>query len=131
MTTMRLTVIGTGYVGLVSGACFAKLGHHVTCVDIDHAKVEIINSGQSPIYEPGLEDILRTYANNLKATMDAETAIRNSDITFICVGTPSQKNGSIDLKYVQDTAAQIGKEVAAVSRKELEREDIPLNVPWE
>jgi UDPglucose 6-dehydrogenase len=106
---MKLTVIGTGYVGLVTGACFAKLGHTVTCVDIDHTKIDIINSGQSPIYEPGLDTILQTYAHNLKATTDADTAIRHSDITFICVGTPSNKDGSIDLSYVYNTIIQIGR----------------------
>jgi len=106
---MKLTVIGTGYVGLVTAACFAKLGHTVTCVDIDQAKVESINSGQSPIYEPGLEDILRASTDQLHATMDAKAAIRASDITFICVGTPSKKDGAIDLVYVRNTAAQIGK----------------------
>jgi UDPglucose 6-dehydrogenase len=106
---MKLTVIGTGYVGLVTGACFAKLGHTVTCVDVDTTKVELINNGQTPIYEPGLEDLLQTYAHNLHATTDATTAIYQSDITFICVGTPSHKDGSIDLTYIQNSAAQIGK----------------------
>ncbi len=106
---MRLTVIGTGYVGLVTAACFAKLGHSVTCVDVDAAKVETINSGQSPIYEPGLEDLLQIYAHNLHATTDAATAVQHSDITFICVGTPSSPDGSIDLTSIQNTAAQIGK----------------------
>jgi UDPglucose 6-dehydrogenase len=106
---MRITVIGTGYVGLVTGACFAKLGNHVTCVDIDKTKVELINTGKSPIYEPGLDTILQTYAHNLTATTDTENAIRNSDATFICVGTPSNKDGSIDLSAVHNTAIQIGR----------------------
>lgn len=106
---MRLTVIGTGYVGLVTGACFAKLGHTVTCVDIDKLKVNMINTRESPIYEPGLEDLLKNYATNLTATTDATTAIKNSDATFICVGTPSNKDGSIDLTYVHNTAIEVGR----------------------
>ena len=106
---MRITVIGTGYVGLVTAACFAKLGHTITCVDIDTTKVDLINNGQSPIYEPGLEDILQNYAHNLHATTDATTAINQSDLTFICVGTPSNQDGSINLTYIENTATQIGK----------------------
>ncbi len=114
---MELTIIGTGYVGLVTGACFAKLGHTVTCVDVDQAKVDAINSGRSPIYEPGLEEILRTYHSTLQATMDADAAISTGDITFICVGTPSKKNGAIDLSYVQRTATQIGTVLRTLPRR--------------
>jgi UDPglucose 6-dehydrogenase len=106
---MKITVIGTGYVGLVTGACFAKLGHNVTCVDIDKEKVSKINDGISPIYEEGLEGILAAYKDQIRATTDHRSAIMNSDITFICVGTPSRKDGSIDLSSVKETAIQIAK----------------------
>lgn len=104
---MNISVIGAGYVGLVTGACFAKLGHTVTCVDIDEQKVQQINSGSSPIYEEGLDVLLTIYKKNITATTKYDTAIMKSDITFICVGTPSRKDGSIDLTYVQEAATQV------------------------
>jgi UDPglucose 6-dehydrogenase len=104
---MRLSIIGTGYVGLVTGACFAKLGHSVICVDIDPDKVQKINKSISPIYEQGLDNLLATYKNNITATNDTNSAIMNTDITFLCVGTPSLKNGSIDLSYLKEATKQI------------------------
>jgi UDPglucose 6-dehydrogenase len=104
---MRLSIIGTGYVGLVTGACFAKLGHSVICVDIDPDKVQKINKSISPIYEQGLTSLLATYKNNITATNDTNSAIVNTDITFLCVGTPSMKNGSIDLSYLKEATKQI------------------------
>ncbi|HWR64237.1 MAG TPA: UDP-glucose/GDP-mannose dehydrogenase family protein [Candidatus Thermoplasmatota archaeon] len=104
---MRLSIIGTGYVGLVTGACFAKLGHNVICVDIDPDKVQKINKSISPIYEQGLTSLLETYKNNITATNDINSAIMNTDITFLCVGTPSMKNGSIDLSYLKEATKQI------------------------
>jgi UDPglucose 6-dehydrogenase len=104
---MNLTVVGTGYVGLVTGACFAKLGHSVICVDIDQEKVKKINNGVSPIYEEGLDGILLTYKDRITATTDCRSALMNSDITFICVGTPSLKNGTIDLVSIKEAVIQI------------------------
>ncbi len=104
---MRLSIIGTGYVGLVTGACFAKLGHSVICVDIDPDKVQKINKSISPIYEQGLTSLLATYKNNITATNDTNSAIMNTDLTFLCVGTPSMKNGSIDLSYLKEATKQI------------------------
>jgi UDPglucose 6-dehydrogenase len=106
---MNISIIGTGYVGLVTGACFAQLGHHVTCVDIDEQKVKQINQGKSPIYEEGLDEILTEYKKNITATTDYESAILNTEMTFICVGTPSKKDGSTDLTYVMEVTTQIGK----------------------
>jgi UDPglucose 6-dehydrogenase len=106
---MNITVIGTGYVGLVTGACFAKLGHSVTCVDIDEEKVKKINSGIPPIYEEGLEEILRKNKDRIRATTDHRSAMNESDVTFICVGTPSRNDGSIDLSYIKETTIQIAK----------------------
>jgi UDPglucose 6-dehydrogenase len=104
---MNLSVIGTGYVGLVTGACFAKLGHHVTCVDIDQEKIRKINNGISPIFEEGLDDLLLTYKDKIAATADYSSALQKSDITFLCVGTPSLKNGNIDLTFIKESTKQI------------------------
>ena len=108
---MNISIVGTGYVGLVSGACFAKLGHKVICVDIDKEKIEKINNGISPIFEKGLEEILQKYSDNINATTSYKNAIQNSEITFICVGTPSKENGDIDLKYVDQAIKEIGLEL--------------------
>jgi UDPglucose 6-dehydrogenase/GDP-mannose 6-dehydrogenase len=104
----RISVIGTGYVGLVSGACFAEVGHECTCVDIDAAKVERINRGEPPIHEKGLESILKRHiGKRLRATTDLRSAVHESEITFIAVGTPFDGQ-RIDLKYVREAARQIG-----------------------
>ena len=108
---MKITVVGTGYVGLVSGTCFAETGVDVVCVDIDKRKIDMLNNGQIPIYEPGLEDIYKknvekgrlTFSNNL-----AES-IKDADVAFIAVGTPPDEDGSADLKYVLGVAREIGK----------------------
>jgi UDPglucose 6-dehydrogenase len=113
---MKISVIGSGYVGSVTAACFAEVGHEVVCVDIDKKKMEQINSGIPPIYEEGLGELLRKYAGKrLIATNDYESAIRETDISFICVGTPSAEDGSIDLSIVRAAAASIG---AALAKKE-------------
>ena len=109
---MKLCMIGTGYVGLVSGVCFSDLGNTVYCVDKDQNKIELLNEGTVPIYEPGLEEILkRNYkAKRLIFTTDLKKAVSNSDIIFICVGTPTRKNSnSADLKYVFAVANQLKK----------------------
>lgn len=104
----RISVIGTGYVGLVSGACFAEIGHDCVCVDIDAAKVERINAGEAPIHEKGLEPILRRHiGKRLRATTDLRSAVHESEITFIAVGTPFDGQ-RIDLKFVREAARQIG-----------------------
>lgn len=99
---MNITVIGTGYVGLVTGACLASSGNNVICVDIDENKVEGLLSGVVPFYEPGLEEIVKTNLSEgrLNFTTDVQTAIENSYIIFIAVGTPQYKNGAADLNYV-------------------------------
>ena len=109
---MKLCMIGTGYVGLVSGVCFSDLGNTVYCVDKDKKKIDLLNNGIIPIYEPGLEEILkRNYkANRLIFTTDFKKAVSNSDVIFICVGTPTKKNSnSANLKYVFDVAHQLKK----------------------
>ncbi len=112
---MKLCMIGTGYVGLVSGVCFSDLGNTVYCVDKDKKKIDSLNNGIIPIYEPGLEEILkRNYkANRLIFTTDFKKAVSNSDIIFICVGTPTKRNSnSANLKYVFDVAHQLKKVIS-------------------
>ena len=108
---MNISIIGTGYVGLVTGVCFAKLGNNIICVDVDEKKIEMINKGVPPIYEEGLEQLLVENKNRIHATKDYEHAIQNTDVTFICVGTPSKEDGSIDLKFVKKAAEEIGKQL--------------------
>jgi len=108
---MKLAVIGAGYVGLVSAACFAEMGNEVACVDVDPAKVEALNQGRIPIYEPGLEDyvVRNSQENRLLFTTDLTAAIQQSLIIFIAVGTPQDTDGSADLSMVLDVAREIGR----------------------
>ncbi|RLG23215.1 UDP-glucose 6-dehydrogenase [Methanosarcinales archaeon] len=107
---MNVSIIGTGYVGTVTGACLAELGHDVICVDIDQQKVDWINAGIAPIHEPGLSELLKKHAEiRLRATTDYNDAIPNSDLTFICVGTPSGEDGRIDLSIVRSASKSIGE----------------------
>ena len=109
---MKICMIGTGYVGLVSGACFSDLGNTVYCVDNDKKKIKLLNSGNIPIYEPGLEEIVKRNYNKKRLifTDDLKTAIKNSKIIFICVGTPTQKKSNkADLKYVFQVTKQLKK----------------------
>ena len=109
---MKISIVGTGYVGLVSGACLAEKGHEVTCIDIDRAKVDMINSGRPPIHEKGLAEILKRHAGNrLNATTDLEGAVVGSDLSMIAVGTPYDGT-RIDLKYIEAAARQIGQALA-------------------
>ena len=108
---MNITIIGSGYVGLVSGTCFAEMGNRVTCVDIDPIKIEKLNQGIIPIFEPGLEAmVLKNVKNkNLLFTTSLSEALQNSEIAFIAVGTPMGENGSADLKHVLTVAKSIGQ----------------------
>jgi len=108
---MNIVVIGTGYVGLVSGTCFSEMGNSVTCVDIDATKIEKLNQGMLPIYEPGLEAmVLKNVANkNLFFTTNLESPLKNAEIVFIAVGTPMGDDGSADLQHVLAVAIAIGK----------------------
>ena len=106
---MRISIIGTGYVGTVTGTCFAHMGHEVTCVDVDPERVKKINAGVPPIYEEGLEELLRAHAGkNLKATLDYDAAIADTDISFICVPTPTDVDGKIDLRFIREASRSIG-----------------------
>lgn len=110
---MKITVVGTGYVGLVSGTCFAETGVNVTCVDIDQQKIDMLNNGQIPIYEPGLEDIYKKNVEKgrLTFTTSLEESIKDADAVFIAVGTPPDEDGSADLKYVLGVAREIGRKI--------------------
>jgi UDPglucose 6-dehydrogenase len=108
---MRITIFGSGYVGLVTGACFANVGNQVVCVDIDQAKVDALNNGQIPIYEPGLDSyISQSLADgSLSFTTDAAAAVTHGEMIFIAVGTPPEEDGSADLQYVLQVADTIGQ----------------------
>jgi len=108
---MKISVVGTGYVGLVSGTCIAETGVNVTCVDIDETKIEKLNNGIIPIYEPGLEDIYKKNVEKgrLEFTTNLGASIKDADAVFIAVGTPPDEDGSADLKYVLGVAREIGK----------------------
>lgn len=108
---MKISIIGTGYVGLVSGACFADLGNNVVCVDIDAAKVAKLDAGEIPIYEPGLEAIVRRNmaAGRLRFTTDVQASVAHGTVQFIAVGTPPGEDGSADLKHVLAAARDLGR----------------------
>lgn len=111
---MKITVIGAGYVGLVSGVCFSEIGHEVLCFDLDKTKIQLLLSGQSPIYEPGLDDLIKKNLNSgkLKFTSDVNYAVDHGLVQFIAVGTPSDEDGSADLRYVLEAASSIGKRMS-------------------
>lgn len=108
---MKITIFGSGYVGLVTGACFSETGNNVTCVDVDQAKIDLLNSGGVPIYEPGLDELIERNreAGRLKFTTDSGPAVKDGFFQFIGVGTPPDEDGSADLKYVLQVARTIGK----------------------
>jgi UDPglucose 6-dehydrogenase len=107
---MKISVIGAGYVGLVTGASLAEIGHHVTCLDVNEETIEKLNKGRSPIYEPGLEALIQQNmkANTLSFTTDFEIACQQPEIIIIAVGTPSNKDGSADLTAIKDVSEKIG-----------------------
>ncbi|HKJ80224.1 MAG TPA: UDP-glucose/GDP-mannose dehydrogenase family protein [Prolixibacteraceae bacterium] len=108
---MKISVVGTGYVGLVSGTCFSETGINVTCVDVDKKKIEKLNNGQIPIYEPGLVDIYKRNVEKgrLTFTTNLKSSLENCDVVFIAVGTPPDEDGSADLKYVLSVAEEVGR----------------------
>ena len=108
---MNITVVGTGYVGLVSGTCLAEVGNHVLCIDIDQSKIDRLNNGEIPIYEPGLEELVKknVQAGRLSFSSDIKQGVDYGSIIFIAVGTPPDEDGSADLKYVLAVASDIGK----------------------
>lgn len=103
---MKIAIVGTGYVGLVTGTCFSEMGMDVTCVDVQESKIENLKKGIIPIYEPGLEDMVhRNYtADRLKFTTDLKECLDDVEVVFSAVGTPPDEDGSADLKYVLEVA---------------------------
>ncbi|WP_456456699.1 UDP-glucose dehydrogenase family protein [Thermovibrio sp.] len=106
---MEICIVGTGYVGLVGAACLAKMGHNVIGVDIDEEKINKLKKGELPIYESGLKELFEEVKDRLSFTTDIKEAIKKSELCFVCVGTPSRKDGRIELKYVRESASQIGE----------------------
>ncbi|WP_051507509.1 UDP-glucose dehydrogenase family protein [Saccharibacillus sacchari] len=106
---MNIAVIGTGYVGLVTGAVLASMNHCVTCLDIDKEKIDLLNQGISPIYEPGMDELLRTHIQKgmLLFTVDKEEAFRHAEVVFVAVGTPQSEKGAADLQYVEQAVKDI------------------------
>lgn len=116
---MKICVVGTGYVGLVSGVCWAEMGHDITCVDNDSKKIDMLRNGQSPIYEPGLEDLMKKNSNRIFFTTDLASVVNDNDLLVIGVGTPQKDNGEANLTYVFAVAQEIADALTS---------DIPLVV---
>lgn len=112
---MKISIIGAGYVGCVTGVCFAELGHQIYFVDVDQTKLNAINSGKSPFFEPDLDDLLVKNRKKITTTTDISEAVHHTDITMICVGTPQKTDGSSDLRFIIDVAHALGK--ALVKKK--------------
>ena len=108
---MKISIFGTGYVGLVSGACLAEVGHHVVCVDVDAVKIENLKNGILPIWEPGLEALVERNAGRLHFTSDAAHAVQHGQVQFIAVKSPPDEDGSADLQYVLGVAKTIATHV--------------------
>src|SRR6476660_9132144 len=110
---MHIAVIGTGYVGLVTGACFAEFGVDVTCVDVDSEKVDKLNRGIIPIYEPGLDNIVEknVAARRLQFTTDIRSAVEGAVVVFMAVGTPPQEDGSPDMSYYRQAAKDVAEAI--------------------
>ncbi len=125
---MRVCTIGTGYVGLVTGACLAHIGHDVVCVDNNPAKVELMKSGQSPIYEPGLSEIMQAAmsAGKLSFTTDLAAGVEHGEILFIAVGTPPLPNGSSDTQYVEAVARGIGEHLGDEYKAIVNKSTVPI-----
>ncbi len=111
---MNIAIVGTGYVGLVSGACFAEVGIDVTCVDIDSEKIENLRKGLIPIYEPGLDELVKrnVAAGRLHFTTELTACLDSVEVVFCAVGTPPDEDGSADLKYVREVAREFGRNIS-------------------
>lgn len=115
---MKISIFGLGYVGLTSAACLVEQGHQVIGVDLIQSKIAMVNRGESPINEPGVENLISKAVKNgmLSATVDVEYAVNNSDIAFICVGTPSDVSGAHDMTYVLNVSAQISEAISRIEK---------------
>ncbi|MGG6270844.1 UDP-glucose dehydrogenase family protein [Leptolyngbya sp. AN03gr2] len=125
---MRVCVIGTGYVGLVTGACLSHIGHHVICVDNNEAKVKLMQSGQSPIFEPGLSEIMKSSieSGRLEFTTDIAAGVDHGQILFIAVGTPALPNGESDTRYVEAVARGIGANLKSGYKVIVNKSTVPI-----
>lgn len=125
---MKVCVIGTGYVGLVTGACLAHIGHDVVCIDNNEEKVKVMQTGQSPIYEPGLADILTSSlaANKISFSTDLKVGVEHGDILFIAVGTPALPNGESDTRYVEAVARGIGSHLNGGYKVIVNKSTVPI-----
>ncbi len=125
---MKIVVVGTGYVGLVTGTCFAEMGNTVTCVDIDKAKIDGLKNGKLPIYEPGLEEmVLENFREGrLRFTTSIKEAVADADIHFIAVGTPPGEDGSADLQYVLAVAKELGQHMQAKYNVVVDKSTVPV-----
>ena len=125
---MRVCVIGTGYVGLVTGVCLSHIGHHVICVDNNEEKVQLMKSGQSPIYEPGLSDLMKSSmaSGNLEFTSDLGAGVDHGDILFIAVGTPALPTGESDTRYVEAVARGIGENLNGGYKVIVNKSTVPI-----
>jgi UDPglucose 6-dehydrogenase len=125
---MRVCVIGTGYVGLVTGACLSHIGHHVICVDNNEEKVKLMKSGQTPIYEPGLSEIMQSgiQAGLLEFTSDLKAGVEHGEILFIAVGTPAMPNGESDTRYVEAVARGIGANLTKDYKVIVNKSTVPI-----
>ncbi|MGH2412376.1 MAG: UDP-glucose dehydrogenase family protein [Microcystaceae cyanobacterium] len=125
---MRVCVIGTGYVGLVTGVCLAHIGHHVICVDNNEEKVKLMKSGQSPIYEPGLSELMQSCAQSgqLEFTTDLAAGVNHGEILFIAVGTPALPNGESDTRYVEAVARGIGAHLDSSYKVIVNKSTVPI-----
>ncbi len=109
---MKIVVAGTGYVGLVTAVCLSEIGHSITCVDIVEEKINMLKEGKSPIFEPGLEELMHKNKERLTFTLDSKTAYKDAEVIYVGVGTPEKKDGSANLKYVYEVAKEIAESVA-------------------
>lgn len=112
---MKISILGLGYVGAVCAACLSARGHNIVGVDVSQSKIDLINQGKSPIVEPGLGELLdqAIKSNTLKGTTDVVNAVKDTDVSFVCVGTPSKANGDLDLKYIEEVCRQLAEAIAA------------------
>lgn len=125
---MRVCVIGTGYVGLVTGVCLAHIGHDVMCIDVNEEKVKLMQSGQSPIFEPGLSELMKSSmaAGHLQFSTDLKQGVEHGEILFIAVGTPALPNGESDTRYVEAVAKGIGSHLNGGYKVIVNKSTVPI-----
>ena len=123
---MEIAIIGSGYVGLVTGATLAYLGHTVTFLGVDQKKIDQLRRGESPIYEPGLEELLQSNRSRIRATTDASDALPGAQVVFITVGTPLSPDGSPDMQYVHQCAREIGAHLNGKYQLIVNKSTVPI-----